>query len=89
VVALSVLITYALWIGVMWKANDCFGILLVLVVIHASIAVGEITRYPTLAVWHGTWVVAGLAAYAYIRFCYRFFGPHMTTPRNPSRSFPR
>lgn len=59
-----------------WKrTHDCFGLLLVLVVIHALIAGGEISAYPELAVWHGFWVAIGLAAFAYIGFFYRFIGP--------------
>ncbi len=59
-----------------WKrTHDFFGMLLVLIVVHAVIAQGEIMRYPELAVWHGTWVVVALAAYIYIRVIYRFAGP--------------
>ena len=59
-----------------WKrAHDFFGALLVLIVLHAVLANGEIMRYPVLRVWHGTWVVLALAAYFYIRVLYRRFGP--------------
>ncbi|MBE0541077.1 MAG: ferric reductase-like transmembrane domain-containing protein [Verrucomicrobia bacterium] len=60
----------------LWKrSHDFFGALLVLIVLHAVLANGEIMRYPVLMVWHGTWVVLALAAYAYIRVFYRRFGP--------------
>jgi predicted ferric reductase len=59
-----------------WKrSHDFFGALLVLIVLHAVLAKGEIMRYPVLLVWHGTWVVVALAAYVYIRLLYRRFGP--------------
>jgi predicted ferric reductase len=59
-----------------WKrSHDFFGALLVLVVIHAVLARGEILRYPELALWHGAWVATGLAAFVYIRGLYRFVGP--------------
>lgn len=59
-----------------WKrTHDFFGALLVLVVVHAALARGEIMRYPELALWHGAWVATGLAAFVYIRGLYRFVGP--------------
>jgi len=71
VLSIYVKIAYHLW----KRSHNFFGILLVLIVIHAMIAGGEITRYPTLAVWHGAWVAMGLAAFAYISFFYRLIGP--------------
>jgi len=59
-----------------WKrSHDFFGALLVLIVLHAGLANGEILRYPVLWVWHGTWVALALGAYVYIRVFYRWFGP--------------
>lgn len=59
-----------------WKrSHDFFGVLMVLIVLHAVLANGEIMRYPVLTVWHGTWVTLALAAYVYIRVLYRHFGP--------------
>lgn len=59
-----------------WKqSHHFFGALLVLIVLHAVLANGEIMRYPVLGVWHGTWVILALAAYVYIRVFYRWFGP--------------
>lgn len=71
VLSIYVKIAYHLW----KRSHDFFGILLVLIVIHAVIAGGEITRYPVLAVWHGAWVAMGLAAFSHIIFFYRFIGP--------------
>jgi len=63
-----------------WKrTHDFFGVLLVLVVVHAVLARGEILRYPELALWHGAWVAVGLAAYVYIRGLYRVAGPQYDT----------
>ncbi len=59
-----------------WKrSHDFFGALLVLIILHAVLANGEIMRYPVLMAWHGTWVVLALAAYVHIRVFYRWFGP--------------
>ncbi len=59
-----------------WKrSHDFFGALLVLIVLHAVLANGEIMRYPVLLVWHGAWVAIALAAYVHIRVFYRWFGP--------------
>jgi predicted ferric reductase len=71
VLSIYVKIAYHLW----KRSHDFFGILLVLVVVHALIAGGEITTYPALAVWHGFWVATGLISFAYIGFFYRFIGP--------------
>ena len=59
-----------------WKrSHHFFGALLILIVLHAVLANGEIVRYPVLAAWHGSWVVLALASYIYIRVLYRRFGP--------------
>jgi predicted ferric reductase len=59
-----------------WKrTHDFFGLLLVVIVVHAFISGGEIMTFPVLTVWHGAWVAVGLAAYVYIRLLYRFVGP--------------
>jgi predicted ferric reductase len=75
-VLLVVLSIYAKIAYHLWKrSHDFFGALLVLIVLHAVLANGEIMRYPVLWVWHGTWVILALAAYSYIRVFYRWFGP--------------
>ena len=59
-----------------WKrTHDLFGLLLVLIIVHAVISGGEIMAFPVLTMWHGAWVAAGLMAYIYIRLLYRFAGP--------------
>jgi predicted ferric reductase len=59
-----------------WKhTHDFFGPLLMLVVLHAVWAEGEIMRYPILQAWFGLWCGLGLAAYLYIRIFYRWLGP--------------
>jgi predicted ferric reductase len=59
-----------------WKRiHDWFGLLLVLVVVHAVSSQGEIMKFMPLTLWHGFWVTLGLGAYVYIRFLYRFIGP--------------
>lgn len=59
-----------------WKlSHHFFGALLVLIIVHAVLANGEIMRYPVLWLWHGAWVALALSAFAYIRVFYRWFGP--------------
>lgn len=59
-----------------WKrSHDFFGALMVLIVVHAVLANGEIMRFPVLRIWHATWVLFALGAYLYIRLLYRWFGP--------------
>jgi len=71
VLSLSAKLAYHRW----KRSHNLFGALLVLIVLHAVLANGEIMRYPVLRVWHGTWVIVAFAAYAYIRVFYRQFGP--------------
>jgi len=71
VLSLSSKIAYHRW----KRSHDFFGVLLLLIVVHAVLANGEIMRYPVLRFWHGTWVLLALASYAYIRVFYRRFGP--------------
>ena len=59
-----------------WKrTHDLFGLVLVLVAIHAILGRGEMVKYPLLTVWYASWTAVGLAAYVYIRVLYRFIGP--------------
>ncbi|MFU8828161.1 MAG: ferric reductase-like transmembrane domain-containing protein [Phycisphaerales bacterium] len=59
-----------------WKrTHDLFGLVLVLIAIHALLGRGEMVKYPLLTVWYASWTVLGLAAYVYIRVLYRFIGP--------------
>ncbi len=70
-VSIYVKIAYHIW---KWT-HHLFGPLLVLIVIHAVLADGEIVRHPLLLVWHGAWIAMAAAAYVYIRVLYRFIGP--------------
>lgn len=71
VLSIYLKIAYHLW----KRSHQLFGVLLILIVVHAVLAGGELMRYPVLSVWHGAWVAVALAAYGYINFLYRFIGP--------------
>jgi predicted ferric reductase len=71
VLSVSTKIAYHRW----KRSHDFFGALLVLIVVHAVLAEGEIMRYPVLRIWHGMWVAVALASYVYIHVLYRWFGP--------------
>ncbi|MCC5827830.1 MAG: ferric reductase-like transmembrane domain-containing protein [Phycisphaeraceae bacterium] len=59
-----------------WKrTHDLFGLVLVLVAVHAVLGRGEMVKYPLLTIWYASWTAIGLAAYVYIRVLYRFIGP--------------
>lgn len=59
-----------------WKrTHDFFGVLFILIIVHAILGRGEIVKYPLLSMWFGFWCSAGLAAYVYIRLLYRWIGP--------------
>ncbi|TVS05523.1 MAG: hypothetical protein EA423_06550 [Phycisphaerales bacterium] len=59
-----------------WKrTHDLFGLVLVLVAVHAVLGRGEMMKYPVLTVWYASWTAVGLTAYIYIRVLYRFVGP--------------
>jgi predicted ferric reductase len=78
-IAFAVLVVLSIYWKIryhIWKrTHDLFGVLLVLVLIHAAISGGEMARYPVLTAWYGSWSAAALAAYVYIRVLYRFVGP--------------
>lgn len=75
-ILLVVLSIYSTLAYHLWKqSHNFFGALLVLIVLHAVLANGEIMRYPVLMAWHGMWVTLALIAYTYIRFFYRWIGP--------------
>lgn len=77
--AFTVLVALSIYVKIAyhrWKrTHDLFGLLLVLIVVHAVISGGEIMTFAVLTAWHGAWVAVGLAAYVYIRLLYRFVGP--------------
>jgi predicted ferric reductase len=77
--AFAVLVALSIYVKIayhLWKwSHQLFGLLLILIVVHAVMADGEIMQYPVLTVWHGAWVALALAAYIYIRVLYRFIGP--------------
>ncbi|MCC5785898.1 MAG: ferric reductase-like transmembrane domain-containing protein [Phycisphaerales bacterium] len=59
-----------------WKrTHDLFGLVLVLVAVHALLGRGEMVKYPVLTAWYASWTAVGLTAYIYIRVLYRFVGP--------------
>jgi len=72
-----------------WKrTHDLFGLVLVLVAIHAVLGRGEMVKYPLLTVWYASWTTVGLAAYVYIRVLYRFFGPQYDVVTSAVRQRP-
>lgn len=59
-----------------WKrSHEVFGLVFAIVILHALLAPGEITRYPVLRVWYGLWATMAALAFLYTRLLYRWIGP--------------
>ena len=71
ILSLATAVAYHHW----KKTHDWFGAVYALIIMHAILSPGEISRDPVLAFWHGFWAVTGLSAYVYIRFLYHRMGP--------------
>ena len=60
-----------------WKrTHEWFGLVLLLAAIHIIWVDADIAAYPLLAVWMYTILTLAAVSFIYIRFLYRFFGPH-------------
>lgn len=59
-----------------WKrSHELFGLVFAIIILHAVLAPGEITRYPVLQVWFGIWATLAALAFIYTRLLYRWIGP--------------
>lgn len=69
-----------LWVKIpyhRWKrTHEWFGAFLVLLVVHIFVVNRDIAVYPLLRYWVYGLLSLALASYLYIRFLYRFIGPH-------------
>ncbi len=75
----AALIAVTLWIKIpyhRWKrTHEWFGLVLLLVIVHILLVDADVARYPLLRLWMYAILLAAMAAFAYIRFLYRFLGP--------------
>lgn len=59
-----------------WKrSHEVFGVVFAVIILHALLAPGEITRYPLLQVWFGLWATLAALAFLYTRLLYHWIGP--------------
>lgn len=61
----------------MWKStHEWFGLLLPVVIIHILLVNADVAKYPLLCIWFYSLLVLAVLCFFYIRFLYRFLGPH-------------
>lgn len=74
------LITPTLWIKFQYhhwkKTHEWFGLVMILTTIHTLVVNRDMEAYPLLGLWMYSWLLLALVCFFYIRFCYRFWGPH-------------
>jgi predicted ferric reductase len=60
------------------KTHEWLGFVFVMVMVHVITVQRDVASYPLLAGWMYGWMMAAGASFVYIRFLYRFVGPHCT-----------
>ncbi|MFW6243653.1 MAG: ferric reductase-like transmembrane domain-containing protein, partial [Desulfovibrionales bacterium] len=77
---MSLLVALTLWIKPpyhLWKrSHEWFGLVLGMVVAHILLVDADIAAYPLLRLWMYGLLLLALGAFTYIRFLYRYLGPH-------------
>ncbi len=77
---MALLVALTLWVRPpyhLWKhSHEWFGLVLVMVAAHILLVDADIAAYPLLRLWMYGLLLLALAAFIYIRFLYRFLGPH-------------
>lgn len=73
-VALTILIKlpYHVW----KRTHEWFGLLMPVVIIHIFLVNADVAKYPLLRIWLYGLLVLAVVSFVYIRFLYRFLGPH-------------
>jgi predicted ferric reductase len=71
VVTIGVKLKYHIW----KKTHEYMGLLMVVVFAHVIVLDADIAAYPVLRLWMYSFLILAIAAFIYIRFLYRFFGP--------------
>lgn len=74
------LMIFTLWVKIpyhVWKiTHEWFGGVLLLAAGHVLIVDRDVAAYPFLRIWVYGFLALALASFVYIRFFYRFCGPH-------------
>ena len=80
-ILMALLVALTLWVRIpyhIWKrSHEIFGLVLLLVIAHVYVVDQDVAAYPLLRAWmYGLFALAA-ASFLYIRFLYRFLGPHV------------
>jgi predicted ferric reductase len=74
-----ILIALTLWYKLAYhrwkKTHEFMGLLGLVSLAHIFLVEADVAKYPLLAIWVYAWLLAGLAAFVYIRFFYARLGP--------------
>jgi predicted ferric reductase len=77
---MALLVALTLWITPpyhIWKkTHEWFGLVLLLAVVHIFVVDADVASYPLLTIWLYFLLAGALGCFLYIRFLYRFLGPH-------------
>jgi predicted ferric reductase len=77
---MALLVALTLWITPpyhIWKkTHEWFGLVLLLAVVHIFVVDADVASYPLLTIWLYFLLAWALGCFLYIRFLYRFLGPH-------------
>ena len=80
ILVMAVLITFTLFIRLpyhVWKrTHEWFGLVLLLMILHIWWVDADVGKYPLLGLWVYILLAISALAFLYIRFFYRFLGPH-------------
>ncbi len=77
---MAVLTAFTLWLNLpyhRWKrSHEVFGLVHLAVIVHIFTVNKDVAAYPFLGAWLYSLLTLALLAFVYIRFGYRFLGPH-------------
>ena len=76
------LIILTLWLKIpyhVWKkTHEWFGLVLLLTAAHIFVVDKDVSAYPLLKIWMYGFLLLATAAFVYIRFLYRYWGPRFS-----------
>lgn len=58
------------------KSHEWLGFVFAMVIVHVMTVQRDVASYPLLGGWMYGWMIGAGASFVYIRFLYRFIGPH-------------
>lgn len=74
------LVALTLWVKIpyhVWKrTHEWFGLVLPIAILHIVLVDADVAKYPLLRIWLYSLLALAVGSFVYIRFLYRFLGPH-------------